>query len=579
MENGSYVSQLFDFYTRSKKILFEDSVGWLYNTANSKSPIFDYPKLNHHKRVFDHYIVNYQEKLNIFIVGEGNFGKSSLINAIVKGEVAHVNFLPTTWCIHKYKSSQSKAVLYFEEEKEKHTTISQAEKYLGQEEEKSKNNKAYKSSLREIDWYFDEYPILKEFNIIDTPGLAQLRTILSDRSIEEYYYKADSVLWLLDAGRINSESTLKAIKQVSRFSKKIIGVLNKCDKLSPEAQKRALDEAYRTFGDYCVSIVPVSARNGFANRNNPAKYAESNIPKLLSEVKAKFQKNSTMNKNIQFYHTLKLNLSEACNVLNSEHDSLIRNYNTFNEGKELIGKTMKKTMTDTDCSSRKVYYDYYKGVYESIRQNATYKNAKFYVMETLLSQANINANIDQVYNKFSRIRNDDYYELIQKLSSKNYKDLEFGFDGSVISENDLANLEDIPDPVRYTKYNINIDLGITFFDKLFEGALEFFGLFSRTAREAAENDKKKLRNEIITKIETEAYRNWENVHKALNENITHTFDKLLFAFEEQFKIHFKSETSLQEEIRELRYKIDQTYIPDNFYVEQLLKTISEGNSR
>ena len=69
----------------------------------------------------------------------------------------------------------------------------------------TKNDPSYISQLCQVDWYYSQYPVLNKFVLVDTPGLFQVRLDRIKKSIEEYYYQADAVLWLFDATKINRE--------------------------------------------------------------------------------------------------------------------------------------------------------------------------------------------------------------------------------------------------------------------------------------------------------------------------------------------------------------------------------------
>lgn len=571
MTTENYYLSIYSFYRNSKKYFFDQNTDWLNRLASEREMVFDHDKLKHHQKIFHHYLSNNNQKVNIFIIGEGNYGKSTLINAIVKGNLAKINFLPTTWCVQRYLYGDQKAKIYSYPDKVEELSIKEAQILFDEEEKKCLSNKAYSPLVYQIDWFYTEYPILDTFTIVDTPGLAQLRTILSDRSIEEYYYKADCVLWLLDAGRVNSESTYKFISQVSRFSKKIIGVINKWDTKSDEAKPRILHEANKYFAEYFSTIVPVSAKIGYDNLGDEQKYNESQLPILLDKIHELFLKNERLNKNIQFYYTMKLALRESKGILSSEYKNQIDNLTLYRNNLELINATQINILKNAVFECKSEYKSFFENIYSSIRMNVTFKNAKYYVTE-VLSSSKINSNIDKILALAKNVIDKKYYDLIQELSSKQYIDIVYKYDGSVLSKNELSKLSDVPDISRNYYLTIKININFSLGTKVLESIGEFLS-FIPFINSMLVSKRQEMHTEIIKIIKEQVSLNWHPLENIIRNNINDIFIKLEQNFNEQFKIHFNSIKHLEQNIDNTNSKLSRTDIPEYLYSYRLLKLL------
>lgn len=274
---------------------------------------------------------DFDDKLMLFIVGDGNAGKSTLVNTLVGEAVAKTNFLPTTWKIDVYfPSNEDKAIIKYKDGRILTKEISHVNDIVENEERKSKEaqkkynavkNEAlakltlekeikemkenlareylYKSDIVEVRWPVRSNWILEQCLIVDTPGLNQdLLETTQLGSILDYYHKADGVIWLIDgvsvAGENNKEEIEKlntVLKSVGGVRGNIIGAINRMDLVQrnagDEGIKNVIKDANRFFGNVFSNIVPISAKKAFEgidkNDNNAIK--ESNIYSLQNTIK------------------------------------------------------------------------------------------------------------------------------------------------------------------------------------------------------------------------------------------------------------------------------------------------------
>lgn len=218
--------------------------------------------------------VDLDEPLYVMIVGDGNRGKSTLLNGLFSKEIADVSLIPKTWKIDVFQSTDKENYAELEYvrngkvSKERYSFEKAKEicKEKESENEKNKNVESWQSDLRCAKWYVkSEWPG-REIAIVDTPGFSQLRADTSLKNINlfgasgiqltrndgfsYYYYRANVVLWCIDSGKLQDGEALEKLKEVNKEKKTIIGIITKMDKISLERWNETLEKAKETFGAY-----------------------------------------------------------------------------------------------------------------------------------------------------------------------------------------------------------------------------------------------------------------------------------------------------------------------------------------
>lgn len=245
-----------------------------------------------------------EQPFMLFIMGMGKYGKSTLINALLRQKVAEMDFLPKTWKIDVFESNEvsdlarikrkdgivqqlgveeCKALLRAEEDKQAASSREASEAFRTQSvayrtiEEKEELKKLiydkmlYKSDIVEVRWPVQVNALLRNFRLVDTPGLVQNLLGEVKVSIHEYYHKADGVIWMLDATTISGRQSREmldeleqALTNVGGRTDNMIAVLNSMDKVrkngGEEAVRSVTEQANRLFGDIFKQIVPLSAK-------------------------------------------------------------------------------------------------------------------------------------------------------------------------------------------------------------------------------------------------------------------------------------------------------------------------------
>ncbi|KAK9139747.1 hypothetical protein Scep_009428 [Stephania cephalantha] len=173
----------------------------------------------------------------LVIVGEFNSGKSSVINALLGTRYLREGVVPTTNEITLLRYSEM-------------------------------DNNEMQRCERHPDGQFICYlpsPILKEMNLVDTPGT---NVILQrqQRLTEEFVPRADLILFVISADRPLTESEVAFLRYIQQWKKKVVFVLNKSDLYQnaselEEAIAFIKDNVRKLLNAEYVTVYPVSARS------------------------------------------------------------------------------------------------------------------------------------------------------------------------------------------------------------------------------------------------------------------------------------------------------------------------------
>jgi predicted GTPase len=331
----------------------------------------------------------------LFIVGVGNYGKSTLLNALIEKRMAEIDALPKTWKIDIFQEREKHSLVEIKYKKGNidHFNIKEAKVFLDKEEEKRqisemkvykefekrKNNldtikekeelkKAleknllYESKVIEVNWPVDSNDLLKNFRLVDTPGLVQNLLGEVKQNVNDYYHKADGVLWLLDATKISANQSKemlnklnKALKEVGGRTDNIIAVLNRIDLIRKNGGETAvnevLDNAEKIFGSIFKKIIPISAKEALDGIENDDidLIEQSGIKRLKRSIKNKFfnkakeiQVESKKTGFKQISNNLNKYISKYENRLNKDNSKRIQLKDDFNNELKDIKKELNQ---------------------------------------------------------------------------------------------------------------------------------------------------------------------------------------------------------------------------------------------
>ncbi len=211
--------------------------------------------------------------LLMMVVGEGKFGKSTLVNGLLGRDAAPVGRLPKTWKVDRYlpASERERAELFYRGRAEPSVMMIGEARAVCDEEElrlsaQSAGTAGFRSDLFQVDWHLRMPWLPANVALVDTPGFAQLRgdvqveetrlygaegiTIVATDAFEYYYYRADVVLWCFKATKLEDRDTAEALGRVRTAGKKILGVITHMDRLPRERWEETRARAAELFGQY-----------------------------------------------------------------------------------------------------------------------------------------------------------------------------------------------------------------------------------------------------------------------------------------------------------------------------------------
>ena len=317
------------------------------------------------------------EPFLLFVIGSGNYGKSTVINALVEEDLVKTKDLPNTWKLDLFcKSKIEKIVITYANKEDIEMTLEEGINYLDKEEEKfnksrkkisralkeyKDNNKAsisdlkeykkilkekylYISDIVEVKYYFNKNGILKDFIIVDTPGLNQILSKSILNSIEDYYQKSDGIIWLIDAQNIISKMSNKFIKDINKLNKihdikkNMILVVNKMDIIENNGEnnvtkvKEKVNEIYRDMFD---DIVFISAKEAVKGRKikNENLINKSKINNLINSINKNFKKNSEINQVESKKKNLSLMSDQIIKTIDIYKRELYKDISKYNKSK------------------------------------------------------------------------------------------------------------------------------------------------------------------------------------------------------------------------------------------------------
>lgn len=265
-----------------------------------------------------------EEKFSIFVIGDGNAGKSTVVNSLLGQVVAKMKFDPMTWKIDVFHEEDEKGVQLVtygtkgnqvttlsvedakafidEEEAKRETSVQKIQECIKEKmdtihkvckaqhipykevadkieayKERVWQEKLYTSVVIEAKWPVATNELLANFQIVDTPGLRQNRmaSYLQD-SIKKYYDEADGIIWVLDMNKIAMNSTKTYIQEIESKlftngkacdQKRMLALLNRSDCVRSEEERAAiLTQAKAMYGEEFNAILPFSATMALKGR-------------------------------------------------------------------------------------------------------------------------------------------------------------------------------------------------------------------------------------------------------------------------------------------------------------------------
>ena len=310
----------------------------------------------------------------LFIIGSGNYGKSTIINALLKEKIVETTDIPNTWKLDLFiKSNQEKMEITYDDNSKVAKSLKEGVNLIKVEEEKYKlskkkisnllkeykateskdinklkkyksnieNKYLYKSNILQVKYFINKEDILDDFIIVDTPGLNQTLLKNTEERIRKYYQKSDGIIWVIDAQNIVSKGSNDLLKEINEiesiylFKKNIIGVVNKMDIISKDNSyiEKVKQKAKEIYNDKFEEIVFISAKYGIEGiiNNDEELINKSNIKQLYELIDKNFKIKSEEEQIKSKYQNINIMNDDILNILYEYKKVLYNDISKYNE--------------------------------------------------------------------------------------------------------------------------------------------------------------------------------------------------------------------------------------------------------
>lgn len=252
---------------------------------------------------------NYQnEPIKISILGHFSSGKSTFINTLLNAEILPYGIVPVTAKIVQIKYAQTPflRVLYSNGFEEIHT-LDKISRFCDQREK-----------IIDVDKIFIYYPseILKDFTIIDTPGLNS-KNLKDTKESLDIFDKTDIVFWLSFIESCGKNSEKNDLELIPEFAKKMgLFIATQKDKINNTDVLKTIEYVKNNFANSFYDVFAVSSKM-YKNGDSASNFDK--VYDFLNKIKLK-------------KHTIfKLKIKYLCSILIRERELYISIYtNIYN---------------------------------------------------------------------------------------------------------------------------------------------------------------------------------------------------------------------------------------------------------
>lgn len=143
-------------------------------------------------------------------------------------------------------------------------------------------------AIRQVE-IFAPVEALRRVEIVDTPGLNSLRAA-HEKVARDFLLEADAIVWVFAAGQAAKATEREALTLAHAAGKRVLGVLNKVDRASPDEVAEVVRHVETQLGELVERVVPLSARAALAGklRGDAAAVASSGLPVVEAVLETDF---------------------------------------------------------------------------------------------------------------------------------------------------------------------------------------------------------------------------------------------------------------------------------------------------
>ncbi len=251
------------------------------------------------------------EPLLVTVMGEFSSGKSSFVNALVGAEVAPTGITPTTATINvvRYGAERGGRIVYRE------ARADGLVEALGWDALLARLRGLTDDDARQIERVEILVPLpqLERIHIVDTPGLNSIQPE-HEATARAFIARADAVVWVFTAGQSGKASERAALESIRGEGRRVLGVLNKADQLSPADLVEVTTFVEQTLGELVEVVVPTSARQALASGG-----ADGNWPAVTAALEQRFFAQARQLKRDAAVRRLRVAIASAATIADGLH--------------------------------------------------------------------------------------------------------------------------------------------------------------------------------------------------------------------------------------------------------------------
>ncbi len=510
----------------------------------------------------------------IFVVGEGKFGKSTILNALLGQELSKVAFLPATRSFLRFVPSPSPIALSrvftrfagrehdwlrselgkgssateFFEVREHLVPGALADKLLAEESERCKKGD-YSAAILELE---KEVPVAPHatlpprVRIVDTQGLNQLftdelvsmaesldaetstlrfeqwmATTARGKHLEWQLRRCDAILWVAHARRPSSAVTLAALRHFSRYGKSVVLAVTNIDAFDGDATGRAevLASIEETYKPFVTAVVPVNGKKALQGvvAGDVAAIEASGLSHLAYTFKDVVFASGTSVRAAGLYNALRATekqLRRASVALRAEHE---QNVLQLEEHRTLAASTHQQLRAEVneklDKSARESL--------ETLRRNLGYIKLEDGPDEvrTKLNEANVEAKHQAVASRMYDKAVEGFEGVIKRIASTLYRLPTFDAEGKRSGDSVSPTMRVVVPRGAMAKFNLRFNVPSQLFGKAVVLVGEFLGNFFQAARDAAADKRSQLEREKQAGIADAIDAQWPGFASRISQQI------------------------------------------------------------
>ena len=433
-------------YIKNNIYSIEDNIYKFKSKYNdiSKENETDYKIIEEEIELIKKELEEIRDPFLLFVIGVGNYGKSTITNALLKKEIIRTTSLPNTWQINMFLKGNKDEIEILYNNTKLYKKYDEGLMFIKEEERKIKESridinkrlKEYKNDIygksiydyrkeleiqhlytppiQYIKYHLNDIDLLNNFIIVDTPGLNQ--SLNYNKRIDEYYMKCDGILWIIDAQNIvakennNLIQEIDEIQNIGNICKHNILVVNKIDiiknqtdaKENIEKIKKEISNKYAHLFEDIVFISAKQAIQGYKS-NDEELVKNSNIKQLEESIQ----------------NNIFLDLEEA--KVKTKYKNIVIRVNRILTKTKQIKRNIYKDMchsieiNNIKNNRIKIYKKNISNALDEFEKTNKITKLKFIEAETIALQENININLKEVRKILgNEIKNiDNEIEIIQ----------------------------------------------------------------------------------------------------------------------------------------------------------------------